>query len=134
MFDLDQAITEWREQMLAAGIKSPVPLEEMESHLRDNVERQMASGMAAEPAFRAAVARIGHPDRLRSEFAKAASPKWALYRKLKAGLLRFLGFAPLPELANFTPGAEAALAFAYEESRRFHHDFVGTEHVLPGLL
>jgi len=37
MFDLEQAIIAWRQQMLAAGIKSPVPLEELENHLRDEI-------------------------------------------------------------------------------------------------
>ena len=32
MFDLEQAIADWRRQMLAAGIKTPVPLEELKSH------------------------------------------------------------------------------------------------------
>jgi hypothetical protein len=35
MFDLEQAIADWREQMLAAGVKTPVPLVELESHLLD---------------------------------------------------------------------------------------------------
>ena len=39
MFDLEQSITNWRKQMLAAGIKSPVPLEELEIHLREEIER-----------------------------------------------------------------------------------------------
>jgi hypothetical protein len=39
MFELEQAITGWRRQMLAAGIKTPVPLEELEIHLRDEIER-----------------------------------------------------------------------------------------------
>ena len=30
MFDLEQAIAGWRRQMQAAGIKTPVPLEELE--------------------------------------------------------------------------------------------------------
>ena len=34
MFDLEKSITRWREQMLAAGIKTPSPLEELENHLR----------------------------------------------------------------------------------------------------
>jgi hypothetical protein len=134
MWDLEQAITEWRKQMLAGGITGCEVLDELECHLRDDVGRQMASDSAAEPAFRTPVAGIGHPDRLRSEFAKAASAKPALYRKWKGGLLGFLGFASLPEFANCSPGAQASLAFACEEPRRFHHDFVGMEHVLLGLL
>ncbi len=31
MFDLENAIADWRRQMLAAGIQTPVPLEELES-------------------------------------------------------------------------------------------------------
>ena len=44
MFDLEQAIAEWRKQMLAAGIKAPVPLDELESHLREEVEETGAFG------------------------------------------------------------------------------------------
>jgi hypothetical protein len=39
MFNLEQAIATWRRQMLAAGLKSPVPLEELESHLREEMEQ-----------------------------------------------------------------------------------------------
>ena len=55
MFDLEQAIADWRRQMLAAGIKTPVPLEELENHLREDIDRQMQSGMSAEPSFGVAV-------------------------------------------------------------------------------
>jgi hypothetical protein len=41
MFNLEQAIADWRQQMLAAGIKTPVPLEELENHLREENEQQM---------------------------------------------------------------------------------------------
>jgi hypothetical protein len=35
---------------------------------------------------------------------------------------------------NFTPRAQQALAFARSEADRFHHYFVGTEHLLLGLV
>ena len=41
MFDIEQSFTEWRKQMLAAGIKTPVPLVELEIHLREDVEKEM---------------------------------------------------------------------------------------------
>ena len=47
MFNLEQAITEWRQRMLAAGLRSPVPLDELESHLRDEIERQVRAGAPA---------------------------------------------------------------------------------------
>src|ERR1700679_1875933 len=71
MFNLEKSIAEWRRQMLAAGVKTPVPLEELENHLRDDLERQMRSGVEAEAAFQIAVARLGHAGALKKEFAKA---------------------------------------------------------------
>jgi predicted dehydrogenase len=35
---------------------------------------------------------------------------------------------------NFTPRAQQALALARKEADRFHHNFVGTEHLLLGLI
>lgn len=35
---------------------------------------------------------------------------------------------------NFTPRAQQVLALARKEADRFHHNFVGTEHVLLGLI
>jgi hypothetical protein len=73
MFRLEQSISEWRRRMLAAGIKTPVPLEELESHLRDDVEERIRSGLDAQLAFEAAVERLGRPDPLKNEFMKEAS-------------------------------------------------------------
>ena len=76
MFNLEPSIAEWRKQMLAAGIKTPVPLEELESHLREDIEQQVRSGINAEPAFAAAVQRIGQPGALKTEFKKGCRAKW----------------------------------------------------------
>src|SRR5262249_33947494 len=35
---------------------------------------------------------------------------------------------------NFTPRAQQVLALARKEADRFNHNFVGTEHLLPGLI
>src|SRR5437773_660540 len=35
---------------------------------------------------------------------------------------------------NFTPRAQQVLALARREADRFHHNFVGTEHLLLGLI
>jgi len=68
MFNLEQAIIEWRGQMLAAGIKTPVPLEELEGHLRDDIDQQMRNGISAQAAFDMAVERLGHANVLKREF------------------------------------------------------------------
>ncbi len=70
MPDLESQIAEWRRQMLAAGIRSPVPLDELEEHLREDMEAQTCSGMDAQCAFKTAVQRIGPALELKSEFQK----------------------------------------------------------------
>ena len=74
MFDLEHSIADWRQQMLAAGIKTPVPLEELESHLREEIERQMRSGLSAQQAFGIAAEKIGQAPELKREFKKIGAP------------------------------------------------------------
>jgi hypothetical protein len=70
MFNLYQSIADWRKQMLAAGIKTPAPLDELEIHLREEIERQVKSGLNEQNAFEISVQRIGKPQPLKSEFKK----------------------------------------------------------------
>ena len=70
MFDLDQAISEWRRQMAAGGIKMPDVLDELESHLREEVEQQVRSGFGQKEAFDIAVQQIGEGKTLKQEFRK----------------------------------------------------------------
>jgi hypothetical protein len=74
MFNLEQSIVGWRQHMLAAGIKTPVPLEELEIHLRDEIEQQMKSGLSEREAFDSAARKIGQARVLKSEFNKAGVP------------------------------------------------------------
>jgi hypothetical protein len=74
MFNLEESISEWRRRMLAAGIKTPVPLEELESHLREDIAQQKQSGLSAEQAFAIAVEKIGQAPELKSEFKKVGAP------------------------------------------------------------
>jgi hypothetical protein len=70
MRDLDQAIAEWRRELSAGGIKSPQALDELESHLREDVQRQVKAGVATDQAFEAAARRMGAIHALRTEFRK----------------------------------------------------------------
>lgn len=56
--------------MRAAGVKTPVPMEELESHLREEIERQMKLGTENQRAFDMAVLQIGQGIELKAEFAK----------------------------------------------------------------
>jgi hypothetical protein len=44
------------------------------------------------------------------------------------------GLSSLEAASNLTPRAQQVLALARKEADRFHHNFVGTEHVLLGLI
>jgi len=70
MFNLEQSIAEWRRRMLTAGIKTPVPLEELESHLREGIERQIRAGTSGRDAFEIAALQIGEAEGVKSEFGK----------------------------------------------------------------
>lgn len=94
MFELDQAVSEWRQQMLAAGLEAPELLDELESHLRDDVDRKVQSGLKPPEAFSAAVRQIGQPEALHAEFARAGH---TLSATLKHLLLVFAGI-PNPQL------------------------------------
>jgi len=90
MFNLEQSIADWREQMLAAGIKTPVPLDELEIHLREEMERQMKSGLNEQKAFEISVPRIGQPEALDSEFKKSERAFMSRPVKICAGIIGML--------------------------------------------
>jgi hypothetical protein len=83
MFHLEQAIAEWRRRMAAGGIKSREVLEELESHLREEVEHLRRSGATAERAFQDAVQRVGTSGELKMEFAKVSPPELRFGRNLQ---------------------------------------------------
>jgi len=60
--------------MRAAGIKTPVPLDELEAHLREEFDRQIQSGANAQQAFAIAVGKIGRAPDLKGEFRKVGAP------------------------------------------------------------
>ena len=88
MFNLEESITEWRQQMLDAGISSPVPLEELESHLREDVEEKMHSGIDQHKAFEAAVQEIGQTGALKTEFVIAGDTVYEQVKQFLGHLLK----------------------------------------------
>ena len=90
MFNLEQSIAEWRRQMLAAGIKTPVPLEELEIHLREDMEQQKCAGLNEQKAFEISTQRIGQPKMLRREFKKSERRFMKQIVKIGAGIVGVL--------------------------------------------
>ncbi len=102
MFDLEQSIAEWRRQMLAVGIKSPVPLEELEIHLREEIEARVQSGASEQQAFGIAVGKIGQPAELKSEFKKVSAPM-EMQKLIKLAGLTCVGVTLFCPLSIFLP-------------------------------
>lgn len=80
MFNLEQSIAEWRRQMHADGLKSRGVLDELESHVREEVERRVQAGWGAQPAFEVAIQQLGQTDVLTNEFAKVGETDEAFAR------------------------------------------------------
>src|SRR5688572_28530467 len=69
MFNFEQAISDWRRELGAHGVRSPEVLDELESHLREDFEHR-GCGVEAQEAFGRAVQRIGDGDLLKVEFGE----------------------------------------------------------------
>ena len=96
MFNLEPSITEWRRQMAASGINSFAVLDELESHLREDMDRMVQSGSCAQEAFAKAVRQIGRADVLKNEFTKSHD---TMGEKLKRFIL-ILADIPNPQFAT----------------------------------
>jgi putative ABC transport system permease protein len=75
MFDLDDAIREWRRSFRKNEALEEGYIEELESHLRDKVEHLKSRGLTEEKAFAEAVGKIGERDRIGEEYFKTNTRK-----------------------------------------------------------
>ena len=71
MFELEQSIAEWRQQMTEGVDNTPLPLDQLENHLREEIGNLMSAGMPEAQAFQLAVSRLGSPGPLQTEFTNA---------------------------------------------------------------
>ena len=70
MFDLEKAIQEWKKGFHKYQVFEDGIIADIELHLRDEFESQKKEGLDAEEAFRTAVAQVGSPESLSSEYNK----------------------------------------------------------------
>src|SRR5262249_44109846 len=87
----NQAIAEWRRELAAGGVKSSSVLDELENHLREDIEQQTRLGSSEPSAFEAAVQRIGEAPSLKSEFVKTTPVFGFLGRRKSTGTHHILG-------------------------------------------
>jgi len=76
MRNLEQSITEWRQNMLATPGINCETVDELESHLRDVTEQLIATGLTETEAFQKAVENLGSTPAISSEFQKLDNALW----------------------------------------------------------
>jgi len=87
MFDLNRAIDTWHRGLESDELRRGETLDELESHVREEVERFVKSGLHQEQAFERAVSRIGQSKDLAREFAKVGREKPSLREYLNGDVL-----------------------------------------------
>jgi hypothetical protein len=70
MFDLEQQIRQWRQSLAGALGGQAEVVEELEGHLREEVQRLVRSGQSPDRAWEAALSRLGTAHQLAGEFGK----------------------------------------------------------------
>ncbi len=70
MFDLENAIADWKDSLREAGSISPTSLTELESHLRDTIKELSGNKLSTKEAFSVSVMRLGPSADLGQEFSK----------------------------------------------------------------
>ncbi len=70
MFDLEAQIHSWSDHLRAHGNLSDADIQELENHLRDEIEDLIAAGLTPDEAFLISVKRLGNVSAISHEFAK----------------------------------------------------------------
>lgn len=70
MFELNTEIAQWRSSLTQSDRLSKSDIDELESHLREEIENLIASKLSEQEAFLVASHRLGGADALADEFAK----------------------------------------------------------------
>jgi hypothetical protein len=76
MADFEDRIASWRRELSSAMEDRPEVVDELEDHLRQEIETLTRAGKAPDEAWDAAVARLGDPRRLAREFTRSARGGW----------------------------------------------------------
>jgi hypothetical protein len=97
MPELEQLIAQWRRGLAETTGCTNEVLNELESHLRDEIQRFVQEGRSEEEAVTLAASRLGSPRTLATEFAKVAAPEpW-----LPTRLIAFTAIVLAPLLAGY---------------------------------
>ena len=119
MFDLSESTADWLGDLRQSEAFEETDLEELENHLRDEIEQLMEKGLSEKEAFWVATSRAGTREELPREYAKVNSrPVWRhRFLWMAAGVLAYLFLSTVIGLLSY--GAAVATV-----SSGFASDFV----------
>ncbi|MBI5091078.1 MAG: hypothetical protein HZB26_01380 [Candidatus Hydrogenedentes bacterium] len=99
MFNLNEAVSIWRDSLKDADALSALDVAELEGHLREEAARVEALGLTSEEAFVIASRRIGSPHALNIEYEKA-DPSQAYRTRMYWIVLGMFGYWALNSLTS----------------------------------
>ena len=76
MANFEDRIASWRRELPSALVDRPGVVDELEDHLRQEMETQTGAGKTPDEAWEAAVARLGDPRQLAREFTNSEPGGW----------------------------------------------------------
>lgn len=103
--EIDARVAEWRRALSRSATVTDADADELESHLRDQIEELSRRGLDEEEAFLVAVRRLGATDAITAEFAREHGDR--LWKQLVPPTATTLRGHPLLEMILFTLGAAA---------------------------
>jgi hypothetical protein len=107
---LDTRIAEWRTAILRGGAVTSEDADELETHLREQSDDLVATGLSDEEAFLVAVRRLGEVNRITAEFAREHSDR--LWKQLVVARDDTARGGSVPLMLGFAIGAAVVIQIA----------------------
>ena len=106
MFQLENAITNWRNSLLSSQNLTDSNVDELEGHLYDEIDNLVLTGLTEEEAFMVAAHRIGDHREIGQEFAKVNAKE--IWRKrvfwMLSGVFVFMVIGSLSSFLSAVSG------------------------------
>lgn len=109
MFDLNRQINTWRDNLAQSETFRGSDIDELESHLREQIEQLTASELSEQEAFLVATHRLGDTASLKSEFGKT-NGSYIVRNRLFWMTMGVLGYLLVTRFAGAASGGCVLLA------------------------
>jgi hypothetical protein len=108
MSNLDEQIDAWRQGLLGRDVVASVELDELEDHLRQEMERLSKLGLSDHEAFLVATQRLGNTEALSTEYSKVSYPELCV-RRLQWMLVGYLSICMIGRFVDLLAGSVSSM-------------------------